>query len=202
MDDIQRKIYECTFSMLAKLAAVDGSVSEDEVKAVNRFIRDVLKLPKDKKKLAVKIFIEARKSTGDFHSLAKEYSELLAEKPKMYLWMIDVMLAVSAADGHMSRDEERMICEACREFAVSPDTYRELRSRYIKSDDSAYQVLGCSKADPIEKIKEAYRRKLEEFSPERLVALGLPEEFAHSAEEKQKTLETAFQQIRHERGLI
>lgn len=195
-EQLQRRIFECTFAMLAKLSSADGSTSKAEVLAIDNFIKNVLKLNKARRDYAVRVFNEARRSSRPFSAYAADYRELLRDKPQMFEWMIDVMLRVSLADHVLSANEEMLLQEACREFGISGSRYAALRSKYVKqADDKHYRLLGLERGCSREELEASFQTAREQFDPQRIIALGLPEDFVKLAEEKFAELKLAYEEV-------
>jgi len=201
-EQLQKEIFVSTFAMLAKLASADGRVSKTEVEAVQKFITNVLKLEKDKRDFAVRVFNESRKCTKTFREYAEDYRKQLQCKPEMFEWMVDVLLRISLADKTFSESESKMLRDACDVFGISEQRFEQIISRYRKKrDDTHYRILGCTVQTSIEDIEIKYLALCSEYDPERILSLGLPEEFQKVAEEKFTAVKQAYILIRRERGL-
>jgi DnaJ like chaperone protein len=114
--------------------------------------------------------------------------------------MVDILLRVAVADGAMSASEEQMIRSAVRIFGFSESVYEKIRSRYVQTFDRYYAVLGVNPGDSNETVKSRYRKLVMEYHPDRVVARGLPEEFAKYAQDKFREIQEAYEKIRKERG--
>ena len=63
-----------------------------------------------------------------------------------------------------------------------------------------YKILGISASASESEIKQAYRKLVREYHPDRLIAEGLPQEFVDLANEKLAVINNAFDQIQKQRG--
>lgn len=61
-----------------------------------------------------------------------------------------------------------------------------------------YEVMGLPPETPVEEIRRHYKEQLLRYHPDRVQHLG--EEFQDLAEQKTKDLNSAFEEILHERG--
>ncbi|MCB0325760.1 MAG: TerB family tellurite resistance protein [Bdellovibrionales bacterium] len=203
-ETIQRNVFISTFAMLAKMASADGTVSKNEVEAVDRFMKQVLKLDDARRSFAIKVFNRARTSTKTFRDYAEEYRELLKDTPEMYEWMVDVLARVSLADQVFSNPEASLLYSACEVFGVDPGRYAKLAQHLqpaaVAQDDEVYQRIGCSPTSSDEEIAAKVSQLEQQFDPEHIVAMGLPEEFVKVAQEKRKAVQEAHQEIRRRRG--
>ena len=222
-EQTQKKIFVATFSMLA---SADGKVSKDEVKIIDRFMKNVLGLDDARRSFAIDVFNQARREEVAFSEYAKQYRELLSDKPKMLEWMVDVLLRISCADECFSDPEQAIVKSACEVFGVSETRYQQLRSKYLKGEQdsnqsaesplntadsprseaasgssSAWSVLGLTAEATDEEIVTRHKKLSTEYSPSRIIEFGLPHEFVELAEEKFREIQEAFRAIKSERGL-
>ena len=70
---------------------------------------------------------------------------------------------------------------------------------FYKSTNAAYKILEVNSAVSNEEIKKAYRKMAIKYHPDKVQHLG--DDFQEMAEDKFKTLNEAYQQIKKERGL-
>lgn len=145
----KREIFlTCAFSMLAKLAKADGIVSKEEIRGIDRFIDDSLKLSPEQRKRVIQIFRQAKESPRDLLSYAVELFSAFSRQHEILVIMIDLLLDVAAADGQLSEEEELLISEAALFFGLSEEQYEYLRAHHLRRwrsvDEfswSAYQLL-------------------------------------------------------------
>ncbi len=74
-------------------------------------------------------------------------------------------------------------------------TYSEQQSL-----DDAYRILGVSAADDEKVIKRAYRKRMSEHHPDKLVSKGLPEQAMEIAKKKAQDIQSAYELIKQKRG--
>jgi DnaJ like chaperone protein len=70
---------------------------------------------------------------------------------------------------------------------------------FYKSTNGAYKILEINASASDHEIKKAYRKMAIKYHPDKVQHLG--DDFQRMAEEKFKTLNEAYQQIKKERGL-
>jgi len=190
------------FSMLAKLAASDGEISEKEVSSINRFMNDELQLDIIGKKAASRIFKAAINSKDTFSDFAVQFYSRFHSHPQMLNLMLDILLKVAVSDGNFNKKEEDLILSAVRIFSISQDDYLRMKSKYVNDVDRYLAILGCDPKDPYEKIKSQFRKLVREYHPDAIASKGLPEEFTKFSERKFQEIHTAHEMIKKERGII
>jgi DnaJ like chaperone protein len=197
----QLTFFLATFSMLAKLAGVDGRISRQEIDTVQRFMLQELRLDPRSRLIAMNIFQAALESSNTFEEFAAQFYGQFYEQPEMLRVMIDILIRVSVSDGDMTDREERLVRAAVRIFGFSESVYQQLKSQYVRAADSNFAVLGVSPAADNEEIKRRYRQLAMEYHPDRIVSKGLPEEFTKFAQEKFQEIQNAYEAIKKERGI-
>jgi DnaJ like chaperone protein len=65
----------------------------------------------------------------------------------------------------------------------------------------AYSILGVTKSAEGAEVKKAYRRKMNENHPDKLISKGLPKEMIDVATEKTQQIKAAYEQIKQARGM-
>lgn len=200
VEQSQLAFFVGTFSMLAKLAAADGTLKEEERKTVESFAKNDLGLPTQSQTIALNIFLAALDSPARFEDFARQFYERFCHQPQMIEMMIDIMLRVGVSDGSLHTSEEAMIMRAAGIFKFDQNRYNQLKSRYAGVYDQAYHILGCNRDDPIDTIKKRYRKLVQDYHPDKIASKGLPEEFNQLAHEKFREIQEAYDSIRKERN--
>jgi DnaJ like chaperone protein len=196
----QLTFFMATFSMLAKLAKVDGNISREEMHSIENFMGQDLMLDPEGKRIAMKIFHSAIDSRATFQDFAAQFYNQFQQQPQLLELMMDVLLRVSVADGTLSDSEERLILSAARIFNFGEQKYRELKSRYAKDFGKYYAILGIDRSDSDEQVKKQYRKLVKEYHPDKIASKGLPEEFTKFAHDKFREIQGAYDAIKQERG--
>ena len=66
--------------------------------------------------------------------------------------------------------------------------------------EAAYQILGVTANDEQITVKRAYRKLMNEYHPDKLVAKGLPPEMMEMAKEKAQKIQAAYDLICKSKG--
>ncbi|MFH1982154.1 MAG: co-chaperone DjlA [Pseudomonadota bacterium] len=201
----QFTFFVAAFSMLGKLARVDGQVSPEEIRSVENFMHHDLKLDPQSRRVAMEIFDAAGRSGDTFEAFAQQFYINFRGQPQLLDLLIDILLRVALADGVMSSAEEHLIRNAATIFQFSEAQYRQFTSRYANDSrpeaDKHYAILGASPSDTADTLKSLYRKKVAEFHPDKIASKGLPEEFTQFAEEKFREIQEAWEHIKKDRGI-
>lgn len=193
------------FSMLARMATVDGRLLPEEQKKVDEFIDRDLKLDAQSRQAALRVFNAALTGGGTFDQFATQFYQNFAHEPAILELMIDILVRVAAADGTINQAEDRLITVAARIFRIQDSLLASIKRRHgslAASSSQAYAVLGLQPDAPVEEIKRAYRKLSIEFHPDSIASKGLPEEFTTFAAEKFRAIQAAYDTIRKERNIV
>ena len=101
--------------------------------------------------------------------------------------------AAGAAVGHsFDLEEEKQACSQTRQRATG---------RLQRPSQAPYEILKCNPSDSDDQIKRQYRRLVQEYHPDRIASLDLPQEFNQLAHDKFREITQAYEAIKKERGL-
>lgn len=188
------------FSMVAKVAAADGSVSQAEMKRIREFMDHDLQLDPQSKGVAERIFHTALSQDQPYEQLAQQFYGEFRSQSQILELLIDFLYRVAAEDGGVTQKEEELIQRAARIFQFSQQRIDNIRRRYAASAEKHYAVLGVSPQDSNDAIKKAYRSLVREYHPDTIASKGLPEEFNKFAADKFREIQEAYEAVRQERG--
>ena len=115
------------------------------------------------------------------------------------LQMIHILFGLSQADGHVHPLEVKIIHDISGYLGISNKDFESIQAMFYKDTTSSYKILEIKPEASDTEVKKGYRKMAAKFHPDKVHHLG--EEFQKMAEEKFKTLNDAYTQIKKERGL-
>lgn len=130
--DQRSAFFLCTFSLLGKLAASDGSVTDKERERVEQYIQEELQLSTRLQRLAVDIFNEALEAPIDYREYIKQFRRSFPDRVQLFSTLINLLLSVSASDGTISESEDRMLRSVVLLLDFTEPYYENLKLRYIQ----------------------------------------------------------------------
>jgi DnaJ like chaperone protein len=202
-DQSQMMFFVGAFSMLARIASVDGKVTGSEQQKVEEFIRRDLNLGQREHDAALRVFDTALTGGGTFDQFATQFYENFSQAPNILQVMIDIFYRVAAADGKVNKAEEDMIRRGATIFHIPSYFVDSLCRKYggCSLSEHAYAVLNLSSTATDEEVKKAYRKMSIEFHPDTLATKGMGEEFLAHATAKFREIQEAYDEIKKERGI-
>ena len=190
------------FSMLAKLAAADGQVSDAARCKVNEFMVNDLHLSGSSYQYAQSVFEQALNQNSTFENLADQFYENFKGSPQILNLMIDIFYRVAMVDGRISANEERLIDYAVRVFRIPESMHDSIRRNHnVKGASKAYAVLGLTESATEAEIKKAYRKLILEYHPDTIVAKGMADEFKEYATKRFREVQEAYETICRDRNI-
>ena len=115
------------------------------------------------------------------------------------LELIHILFGLSLADGNIHSDEEKLIHTISNYLNINHNDFSSIKAMFVKNFESDYKILEIPPDSCDEEVKKAYRKMAVKYHPDKVNHLG--EEVKSLAEEKFKTLNEAYQQIKKERGI-
>lgn len=201
--DTQTTFLITVISLAAKVAKADGRVTREEVQAFDAFLRDNLRMSGEDRRMASRIFNEARDSGIPASQLARQARGILGPFPDRLRDLVTLLLQIAHADGQLHPAEEKLIREIARDLGLSDRDYQECRAHFGANGptpDSAYEILGVPPGSTEAVVKKAYRDIAREYHPDVLQSKGLPEDFMQFAKEKLQKVNEAYDVIKKDRG--
>lgn len=200
-----RAFFDGTFSMLAKLATADGSLSDAARERINRFMVYDLRLDGTSYEYARSVFNAALSGGDTFQTHADRFYAAFAGNAGIFHLVMDMFYSVAAVDGRISKREEDMLSYAARRFGIPDSVIEALRRKYGlygKKSSSAYAVLGLDENATEAEIKKAYRRLILEYHPDTVAQKkGAGDEFKQYATKKFVEIQQAYEEICRLRGI-
>lgn len=200
-DGAQTVFIVTLFSMLAKMAKADGQVSKAEVRFIEDFMDNNLRLSAEDRKQAIKIFQNAKTDNYTIYDYAGQYQQLVRNQA-MREMVYRLLFAVAYADGELHASEEEILRRIPEYLGLDASIFAAMQGEFGRRAPSStvsleqhYAILGCSPDTSDRELKLAYRRKAAEFHPDKIASKGLPEEFMRHAEDQMKSVTVAYDTI-------
>lgn len=196
----QSAFFVSMFTILGKLAKIDGQVSKEE-NDVLLSILDEIRLSGQQREFAIALFNKGKESSYSIEVLAQEFFNIAQTNKTLIVSFYDMLYTLAMADG-VYHPAERAALESIRSiFRLDASYQRSTEAHDGTSIQECYAELGVSPNASNTAVKEAYRKKALEFHPDRIASKGLPEEFQKFAEQRFRAIKEAWDHIRAERNL-
>jgi DnaJ like chaperone protein len=200
--EAQQTFMIAMISLAAKVAKADGSVSEAEIRSFDRFLKDQLGMAAEERRVAARIFNEARDSDIPAEEFARQIRQLMGHQPARLRDLISLLINIAMADGHYNDAEERLIRDIAREMGLTDRDYEEAAAMFSPRVNltQSYTVLGVTQGASEDEIKKAYRKLAKEYHPDVVANKGMGEDFQKFAAEKMRAVNSAYDSVKEARG--
>lgn len=207
---ISSEFFRTTFEIMGYVAKSDGRVSEAEIDAARRLMRELSLGPADIN-AAIACF-RAGKSAGYDAELAIErLRESCGLRHDLVRAFVDLQLRAALAGNGISAPVRRILMGIAERLGLSGPEFAHMEAslrarqgfRQGKADNLAecYAELEVEANISDQELVKAYRRQMSRHHPDKLVANGLPESMAQMAKEKTQRIQEAYEGIRAARGM-
>jgi DnaJ like chaperone protein len=223
----QAIFFETVFTLMGKLAKVDGRVSEQEIAHMESFMSQ-LGVTAEHRKQAISYFKTGSSPDYPIDAIVQEFNTAAARSPNLKQLVIVYLIGMAMADGNLHPSEVTLLREIALKMGYSAQAFEQLLSMLQGQDQfsggtynerqhqsgqysgggyasqsplkAAYQALGVKEADSDAAIKKAYRRLIREFHPDKLIGQGVPEDMIKVATERSQEIQGAYELIKKSRG--
>ncbi|MBX9945838.1 MAG: molecular chaperone DjiA [Reyranella sp.] len=183
----------------AKMARVDGDVSEAEVEAFRQFFQ----VPPGEEKNVERFFNLAKRDAAGFETYARQVAALFPDAPEILEGVIEGLFDIAQAHGPIDAAEADYLAQVARIFGLDSARFERAKAAALGVVEcEACVILGIDPLATDEQIREAWLRLVRANHPDRLIAQGLPEEAIAMANRKLGVINAAYDRLRRERGLV
>ena len=185
-------------AMLVLFAAVmkaDGELKRTELEFVKRFFVENFGIQYAQQIMPVfKKILNQNINIQDICTQIKAHMDMPSK-----LQLIHILFGLSKADNQIHKNEINIIAEISGLIGINPSDFNSIKAMFIKDTKGAYEILGVNQSQNNDEIKNAYRKMAIKYHPDKVAHLG--QDFSKFAEEKFKSINDAYQQIKKERDI-
>lgn len=113
--------------------------------------------------------------------------------------LLHYLFGIAKADAHISNAELDVIQRIASYMAINTSDFLSAKAMFIKETDGDYKILEIEKSASDEEVKAAYRKMAKKNHPDKVAHLG--EDVKKGAEERFQRIQTAYENIKNERGI-
>ncbi len=195
-------------ALMAKVAKVDGRVSELEAELIKNTLNDLSKqypnssLARNELK---EVYKKEKNNLYNVSQLARKYFEFNQQNYQNRLFVLEYLLNLAFIDGEFSRSEAEILYVIAEAFEI--DDFEKVLARFKDSRfnqkntqksmdlDDAYELLGVKKEDDMGTIKKKYRALVRKYHPDILASEGLDAKSIQEATSKLQKINEAYKMV-------
>lgn len=206
---VQSAFFIATFAAMGRLCKTDGRIKEQEIKLASS-VMDHLKLNKEQKRLAIRLFNEGKQGDFDVETVLGRFYRICRHRVSVIQVFIEIQLQAAIADAPLNDLEEALLLRLCKRLDVSKSIYGRIKRRVTENKfgplqpqeplavsrpmslANANELLGVSRWTSKEDVKKAYRRLMGQYHPDKMLARGANEDELQLATAKVQDIKRAF----------
>ncbi len=206
---IQTAFFTATFSVLGYVSKLDGHVSPQEIQYADFIMKDMA-LSADQRRVAIGLFNAGKGADFQLDPVLEQFSKECRNQKNIKSLFVQMQLGGAISDGNIDAHENESLRYIAAFLGFSVREYEQMYNsvasgyqvssgRKAPSLSEDFKILGLSEDADDADIKRAYRRKMSQLHPDKLVSKGLPDEMIEVATEKTKQIRAAYDRIREVR---
>jgi len=180
----------------AKMAKADGRVTRNEIAA----FREIFHIRPEDEPAAARVYNTARADVAGYEFYARRVARMFRDRRGALLDLLEGLVYIAVADGVYHPHEAEFLERIAHIFGISEAEFRAIRARHVPGEDDPYAVVGVAPGASDETIRAAYRLRVKDLHPDRMMARGVPEEARRLAEQRLAAVTAAYDRIRRERA--
>lgn len=203
-----------TFETLGHVAKADGRVSEAEIREA-RAVMHELALSADDTRSAVDWFNAGKRTGYPLRGRMQRLTGLADRSSELNRAFLRLQLRIALADGRVDDRQRAVLWTMARELGIGRVELAQmeavLRARrgFARADrgrterrlaERAYEVLGVPEDASDSDIKQAYRRLMNRYHPDKLASRGTDPGALAAAHERTREIRNAYDALKARRG--
>jgi DnaJ like chaperone protein len=213
---ISEVFFRTTFELIGHVAKSDGRVSEAEISAARRLMRE-LHLGPNEVAAAIACFRFGKSANYDADSSIENLRDACAMRHDLLRTFMELQLRAALAGNGISLPARSILTRVAERLGMSGLEFAHMEAaqrarQQGRSGPSgrpsaenplaeSYAELEVNAGISDQEVTKAYRRQMSRHHPDKLVANGLPESMAQVAKEKTQRIQEAYEAIRTARGM-
>ena len=181
--------------LFAKVMKADGKLLKSELDYVKQFLKRQFGIQQTKDLMLV--FKDILEQEYPLRDVCRQIQRSMDHPSRLEL--IHILYGLSQSDGHVHPSEIRIIQTIANYLNINSNDYASIKAMFAKDENAAYRILEIDPSTSNKKVKEAYRKMANKYHPDKVAHLG--KKMQTVAEEKFKSVNDAYQQIKKDRNL-
>jgi DnaJ like chaperone protein len=199
VSEAQVGFLSCLIGLSLSVADAGGRIDASRLAALKGFFRANLPYTVDDQDVVERLVDGMYESRGrlDVEGMCAYYRGV--STPGGRLLLLRLLFQIARSDGEgVSAAEEDAIRRIAALLGLDQAAFRRVGAEFVRQPSRAYAILGVSPEAANQEITRSYRKLIMENHPDRVSGLG--PEFTRIAEERFKTIQEAYEEIRRERS--
>lgn len=216
IERIKTSFFETTFLLSGCLAKADGHISQAEIDHTESMISQ-MGLSAQQRERAIELFRQGAGPAFELEPVVTAFLQTSGPQRQLQQTLLLFLISLALADHKMEQAEHAMLQRIASLLGLRQAQLEQLLRMAQAQDhfhgqdgygaqqgttlEDAYTALGIDSQVSDRDLKRAYRKRMSENHPDKLIAKGVPEDMIKLATERSQEIQAAYQMIRQSRGL-
>ncbi|MEZ5568416.1 MAG: co-chaperone DjlA [Halioglobus sp.] len=214
---VRESFFETAFLLSGYLAKIDGRVSEKEVAHTEQvFVQ--MGLDAAQRQRAISLFKQGSAAGFMPEPAVAGFVQTCGNRNQLKRTLLLFLISLAQADEQLQPSEHDALRRITRLLGLNVlqlDLLLQMtrgqqhfhsraggaRQPAKASLEDAYAALGVASSVNDRELKRAYRKRMSENHPDKLIARGVPEDMVKLATERSQDVQAAYEMIRQHRGI-
>jgi DnaJ like chaperone protein len=211
VDRIRHSFFETTFLLLGYLAKADGRISQSETDYTDKIIAQMA-MSTEQRQQAIELFAQGAGSAFELEPAVSEFVHSCGMQQLPQQTLLFFLISLAQAEHGISPSEQAALARIARLIGVveaqldtllrMANAQQQFHQQGASSIEDAYAALGLSSSASDTDVKQAFRKRMSENDPDKLIANGVPEEMTKVATEHARQIQAAYDMIKQTRPAL
>lgn len=214
VERIRNSFFETTFLLLGYLAKVDGRISKSEIDQTEQIIAQ-LALDAQQRQRAIELFHQGSASDFKMEPVVAAFLQICGPQRQLQHTLLLFLISMAQSDQGIGPSEHAALVriasvmglgaaqlEQLLRMASAQEHFHQQGAQATprgSSLDDAYTALGIASSASDKEVKRAYRKRMSENHPDKLIAKGVPEEMIKLATGRAQVIQAAYEVVKKTR---
>jgi DnaJ like chaperone protein len=215
----QKVFFDALFATLGHLSKADGVVTQTEVRMVESLMQR-MQISGDDRQRAIRLFNQGKQADFDLEKTLQAFAQKSMVRQDLRQMFMEIVVEAAFSSGKITQAEHEVLLRVARLLRIPGPVFSAMLnargsagSRYggagggqrgpgkqMASMAQAFAQLGLESGASDAEVKKAYRKLVSQYHPDKLVSRGLPEEMMEIAKTRVREINTAYDQVKQNRG--
>lgn len=214
----QQLFLQALFQVMGHLSKAKGRVTQEDIHLAENIMQQ-MDLDAAGRRFAQTSFQEGKAADFPLNDTLRSLRHTFANSPDLLFLFLEIQTEVALNDNHLDEAEQQCLAQIAQGLNISPNDFaRILQNAYdaqhFTSDRSdsnktnnnsttssseeltmAYRLLDVEESADRTTVKQAYRKMMNTYHPDKMAGKGLPPEMLNFAKEKTQQIHAAYTAI-------
>ncbi|MCB1689428.1 MAG: co-chaperone DjlA [Halioglobus sp.] len=214
IERIRSSFFETTFLLSGYLAKVDGRISKSEIDHTEQVIAQMA-LDAQQRKRAIELFHLGAASDFRMEQAVADFVQACGPQRQLQQTLLLFLISLAHADQGIKASEHAALVRIASVMGLGAAQLEQLlrmaraqehfqqqgaqASSGTTTLEDAYTALGVTSSASDKEVKHAYRKRMSENHPDKLIAKGVPQEMVELATARSQDIQSAYEMIKKTR---